>query len=379
MRIGIIGLGLRAAHVLGGLAAVMPELAIAGYVDPDPCGRDLLAKKIDPGTAYPDLAALLDAELDLLFVSSPNYLHLEHIRAGLTAGVRVFAEKPIVISPEQTYELAELLAEHGTERVIVGLVLRYSQHMRDLRAAQADGLIGKVVSVEANEHIAPYHGAFFMRDWRRQSRYSGGFMLEKCCHDLDIYNMITGSWPIRVASFGGRNAWVAENAPAPGTDTEVYQVKKSFWEAAADPFTSDGDTVDNQVAILEYASGARLAFHTNTNVPDEHRRFCVMGTKGMAEGDFIRGSLKITDAHTREVAREHDYTNIEGRGAHYGADGMMVQDLADHLQGKLAQLPVSVVDCMAAGLVAMALDEARTTGKIVDLTPMWAKLDSYGL
>ena len=27
-----------------------------------------------------------------------------------------------------------------------------------------------------------------MRDWRRYGHYSGGFMLEKCCHDLDLYN-----------------------------------------------------------------------------------------------------------------------------------------------------------------------------------------------
>ncbi|MGB1208492.1 MAG: Gfo/Idh/MocA family oxidoreductase, partial [Paracoccaceae bacterium] len=80
-------------------------------------------------------------------------------------------------------------AEHGTDRVMVGLVLRYSQHMVDLRAVLDK--LGPITSLEANEHIGPYHGAFFMRDWRRMIRWSGGFMLEKCCHDIDIYNMVT--------------------------------------------------------------------------------------------------------------------------------------------------------------------------------------------
>ncbi len=80
---------------------------------------------------------------------------------------------------------------------MVGLVLRYSQHMVDLRAALKAGQLGQIVSLEANEHIAPYHGAFFMRDWRRMIDLSGGFLLEKCCHDIDIYNMVTGSRPVQ--------------------------------------------------------------------------------------------------------------------------------------------------------------------------------------
>ena len=379
MRLGIIGLGLRAGYVAGYFKQHRPELEVVGYVDPNPCGLPKLTESFPEPPACATVEELLATKLDLLMVSSPNHMHLEHIRAGLEAGVRIFAEKPIVISAAQTFELARLLKDHGTDRVLVGLVLRYSLHMRDLRAAQADGLIGDVVSMEGNEHIAPYHGAFFMRDWRRRSEYSGGFMLEKCCHDLDVYSMIAQSRPVRVASFGGRNAWVKHHAPT-DANAEVYQRKKSFWEAAANPFDSDGDTVDNQVAILEYANGARLAFHTNTNTPDEHRRFCVIGTKGMAEGDFVRGALKVTAAASGEVVREHDYSgeNIAG-GAHYGADGLMAKDVMDHLGSAASSLPVSVVDCMAAGLVAMAIDAARTSGKVIDLSADWEKLDGYGL
>ena len=30
-------------------------------------------------------------------------------------------------------------------------------------------------------------------------------MLEKCCHDIDFYSMITNSRPIKLASFGSRD------------------------------------------------------------------------------------------------------------------------------------------------------------------------------
>ena len=39
------------------------------------------------------------------------------------------------------------------------------------------------------------------------------------------------------------------------------------------------------------------------------------------------------------------------------------------------KLPVGVKDCLEAGLVAMKLDESRKTGKIIDLTSSWNRLD----
>ncbi len=54
-------------------------------------------------------------------------------------------------------------------------------------------------------------------------------------------------------------------------------------------FDGDGDIIDYQVAIIEYANGVGMNFHTNLNVPDQFRRFAIMGSRGMAEGDFIRG------------------------------------------------------------------------------------------
>lgn len=379
MRIAICGVGLRATHVLTIMKRNMPEIEFVGYTDPHEV--DFGGLEGENIKSFNSLEEMLElSNPDLLFVGSPNYMHLEHIQKGLEAGVRVFAEKPVVTTIEDTFALAELLQKYGTDRVIIGLVLRYSQHVRDLSKALDAEQIGSISSIEASEYIAPYHGAFFMRDWRRKTEYSGGFMLEKCCHDLDVYNMVTGSRPTRVASFGSRRSFLPEHAPAKDVDDSVYHVKESRWESADDAFTADADIVDNQTAILEYESGASMTFHTNTNVPDEHRRFCVMGAKGMAEGDFVRGYLKVTDARTGDRLQDIDYSdNTELEGAHYGADEMMCQDIVTHLRGGNESLPVGVVDAMVAGIAAIALDEARTTGKVIDLTPYWEKFDSYKL
>lgn len=378
MRVVTAGIGLRAGHVLTSLKAEMPEVEIVGFYDPQPTHLDMIGLDTP---RYDSIEAMLSqARPDLYCVFSPNVFHLEQIKLGLEAGVQVFTEKPVVMSIDETLELARLLSQNGgVNRAMVGLVLRYSQHMVDLRAALAAGQLGHVVSLEANEHIGPYHGAFFMRDWRRRTDLAGGFMLEKCCHDIDIYNMVTGSRPVRVASFGGRKSFLPENAPASNMEAEIFHVKQSVWESTDDPFRSDGDIIDYQTAILQYETGASLAFHTNLNVPDEHRRFCVMGTHGMAEGDFVRGFLKVTARDGTRLV-DNDYSKgAAAKGAHYGADQMMCADIAKYLRGQSDSLPVSILDAMEAGIAAIALDQARETGQVVDLTQVWAKLDAYGL
>ena len=376
MRVVTAGIGLRAGHVLSILKEAMPEVEFVGFYDPQPTHLEMIGTDVPQYDTVETMLA--ETAPDLFFVGSPNSFHLEHIKVGLAAGVRIFTEKPVVTTKEETMELAALLAEHGTNSVMVGLVLRYSQHMVDLRHVLDQ--LGPITSMEASEHIAPYHGAFFMRDWRRMMHWSGGFMLEKCCHDIDIYNMVTGSRPARVASFGGRKSFVPAFASASNTENEIMHRKKSVWQSIDDPFHSDGDIIDYQTAILQYESGASLSFHTNLNVPDEHRRFCVMGAMGMAEGDFVRGYLKAT-ARDGSVIADHDYTQMDDAraSAHYGADHMMVDDIVAFLKGETDSLPVGVVDALEAGLVAMALDEARIDGKMINMAPIWAEFDKFGL
>jgi predicted dehydrogenase len=245
MKIAVAGLGFRLANVISSFRKACSDLEIVGLVDPQPAGLPALMSEgmSDPRRFETVTAMLAEARPDLLMVGSPNLYHLEHVTAGLRAGVRVFTEKP-------TMKMAALLAEYGSESVLVGLVLRYSDLYRDLRAAQAEGHIGAITSIEASEHIAPYHGAFFMRDWRRHTRYAGPFILEKCCHDIDLYGSVVGQRVSAVASFGGRKSFVPENRPESlsAFQAQEYYKKPSGWLEGSAVFESDGDIIDYQTA-----------------------------------------------------------------------------------------------------------------------------------
>ena len=379
MKVGIVGLGYRLGYLGFVFNALDPEFEIVGYVDPAPAGMaELDEHGISAGKQYATPEELIANEtFDLLMIGSPNHMHLDHIRVGLEAGLTVFTEKPIVSSIEQTYALAELLAKHGQDRLLVGLVLRYAPMYRDLMQAKTDGLLGNIVSVEAAEHIYPYHGAFFMRDWRRYSKWSGSFLLEKCCHDLDLYNSVIGSRPERVASFGGRKTFIPENDPRREgiNDMSLFHRKPTGWEGSDKVFDSDGDIIDYQVAIIEYANGVGMNFHTNLNAPDQFRRFAIFGTRGQAEGDFIRGYFDVHEVLNEKRTIHKEYATRTELSQHYGADEKMAEEVIAHVMNA-GPLPVSPLDAMEAGILAMAMDEAREKRTVIDLRPVWDRFDA---
>jgi predicted dehydrogenase len=393
MKVGIVGLGARISHVANLFKIAKPDFEFVAYADPSPAGKPYLEGVLGHTlTGYDDLDEMLAREeIDLLMIGSPNHLHIKHLRSAILSSVpHIFAEKPVVISEAETFELLELMRDHGGHRrVMIGLVLRYSPLYVMLKEAQAAGQLGDIVSIEASEHIGSYHGSFFMRDWRRNSALSGGFMLEKCCHDIDLYQGVVGERPKYISSFGGRKSFVPSNRPEVAPDYRAIADNiaqndparpysyEPRWGGIEDEFESDGDIIDYQTANVEYENGAVMAFHTNINVPDEFRRFAVMGTRGMAEGDFIRNDFKVTDAFTAKTISKNEHVGPNVKN-HYGADDQMAADIVAYLdQG--VPLKVSVLDALEAGLTALKMDEARVTRSVVDMTDTWAKFDSYGM
>ena len=127
------------------------------------------------------------------------------------------------------------------------------------------------------------------------------------------------------------------------------------------------------LAIVEYANGVGMNFHTNLNVPDQFRRFAIMGSRGMAEGDFVRGYLDVHEQLTGNKVVENKYAATE-LSQHYGADEQMASDLLESVRTGL-ELPVSTLNALEAGILALAMDEARMKKTVVDLRPIWDRFD----
>lgn len=347
-------------------------------------GRDVvIASDLEEAVHHPGVQWVL--------VASKNHLHKTYCLAALKAGCHVFCEKPLATTIEDCIAIRDAAAEAG-KIFMTGFVLRYAQLYCRIKALVDEGYLGKVVSVEANELLTPDHGGYIFRNWRRFKEQSGPHVSEKCAHDIDIINWILGSVATKVAAFGGNDIFTQANKVA----AEKLQEEQSnsmgaklyygwpAWEDV-DPFTSEKTVEDNLVSILQYRNGVHVTFHTNCCSALAKRRLLICGVEGTLEADLMEGTLvaKRMSRHGSRGIRE----DVPG-GMHGGGDDLIVLELWEAMiqtaQGGSSaasedassgfQPKASLEHCFISTVTCLGIDEARESGKVIDLEEYWARL-----
>jgi predicted dehydrogenase len=352
------------------------RLRVTAVHDPDP--RSVENAKSEFGTnlkVCPDYHELVNLPgLQWVMIASWNCFHAEQVVASFQAGKHVFCQKPLALSVEECMTMMRAWKQSG-RMFNIGYTLRYSPHYRKIKELVAEGRIGQVISMEFNETLDFNHGGYIMGDWRRKRENAGTHLLEKCSHDIDLASWIVGSRAGRVASFGGLDFFLPRNreriheVPARTDGKKAYCV----WDGliALDPFTSDKDIVDNQVAILEYENGARATFHTNCNAAFPERRMYILGTLGAIRADVLNGTIQ-----TRRIGFDTQIENVstEGKGGHGGGDEVLAAELAESML-HLKPPSVGLIEGLESAVTCFAIDEAMDTGKVVDLQPYWKNIE----
>ena len=249
--------------------------------------------------------------------------------------------------------------------------------VREVIARCDSGQLGEIVSIDATEHLPPEHGGYLARNWRRRQEWGGSYLLDKVCHDFDIFGRIARARPARVASFGGRRIFTAERAGRPRTydnGEAAYALRDAGWMGANDSFQSDMDVTDHQTAMVEYANDIRLTFHANSHVALPERRWYVAGTEGTLIADLVRNRLMVRPTLSRQKPERIDYGGVTA-DSHNGADQSMARDLLATLEGK-APFPVTPFESLEAGLTVMAIDQALDQRTMIDCGVMWAAYDA---
>ena len=109
-----------------------------------------------------------------------------------------------------------------------------------------------------------------------------------------------------MASFGGRRIFHADrlNPPRAYSDgAPAYALRDAGWASANDPFQSDMDVADHQLAMVEYANQVRLSFHANSHTALQERRWYIAGTEGTLIADLVRNRLMLRRALDRGRGR----------------------------------------------------------------------------
>jgi predicted dehydrogenase len=197
------------------------------------------------------------------------------------------------------------------------------------------------------EHRLPFLDK--VKQWNKFSQYSGGTLVEKCCHYFDLLNLFAGSRPVSVFASG--------SAAVNFQDFE-YEGKKS-------------DILDNAVVSIEYENGVRGSFNLCMFVPMFYEEISLCGDEGYLKAyekeDFMNMPRPTTYL---EVLRGETQPSrfctpcyppyIEQTG-HTGATFFEHVNLIDNIEGKPTRT-ASVDEGYWSVVVGVAAEQSVKTG-----------------
>ena len=252
----------------------------------------------------------------------------------------------------------------------------------------------------------------FVRGNWRNSQTSSPIILQKSCHDLDILLWLTNAHCQRVAAFGGLHYFRPENAPEGAalrcldcllsddcrfSAWQAYQPMLGQWptdgvcqeqteEALREALRTgpygrcvyhcDNNVCDHMSVLMEFDGGITATFSLTAQTSDIHRNIHIMCQHGEIEADDLAGT--ITVSHFRrcqaEPAQSRTITVGSRLSGHGGGDEGIMEDFTASLSAETAESRSSISQSVESHLMACAIEEARLTGKVIDMAQYRASM-----
>ncbi|MFB3903565.1 MAG: alkaline phosphatase family protein [Acidobacteriota bacterium] len=148
LRIIHVGVGVRGRHWLD-VVASHPDFVSAACVDRDQKALDEVRALPgqDHGRFYTEYeTALAETEADAVLIATPSFLHGQHSKAALEAGLAVLVEKPLASRLEEAAASVALARKLG-KPLMVAENFRFFQAERTVRKLLQEGRIGRIGSI----------------------------------------------------------------------------------------------------------------------------------------------------------------------------------------------------------------------------------------
>ena len=182
MKWGIIGTGVIAKKFAATIAQMKNEneelIAVASRTMES--AQVFAAQNGVPKAYAPYEAMLADADLNAVYIATPNTLHYENARASLLAGKHVLCEKPFTVNSKQARALYSLAREKGLF-IMEAFWIRFLPVLTAMREIIKAGEIGEIVHVRSDYGFIPAqsHSAL-----KRDVALGAGALM-----DIGIYNL----------------------------------------------------------------------------------------------------------------------------------------------------------------------------------------------
>lgn len=402
--IAVCGAGLRGQFAYPPYALNNDQIKFVAVADLDSKRVESFKKtyNIEDNMCFNSAEALLaQGKLaDAIIIATMDQDHYKQTIAAINLGYDILLEKPISPNLKECLEIEKLAKEKGVN-IIVCHVLRYTPFYKEIKKILEQGILGQVINIEAMENVAHWHYAHsFVRGNWNNSNTSSIMILQKCCHDLDIYSWLLDSKVKELQSFGDLTYFNESNAPygAPRKCLEhcehrencpydVYKVYLSDnigWPTNAicadmsyesrlkalqvGPygkcvFHSDNNVVDHQTLNMKYENGVCMVFTMTAFTQECDRTLRIMGTKGELKANMNSNKIEITNFSTKEKTVIELKKETKGHGG--GDFGIMEQFIKVLNKEIINDNPISA--SVHSHVLAFAAEESRVTNKLINI------------
>ena len=141
------------------------------------------------------------SDVNVVFVTTPDFLHEEHAVAALEAGKAVYLEKPMAITIEGCDRILKT-AYQKKSKLYLGHNMRHMAFTQKMKDLIDKGAIGEVKAGWCR-HFVCYGGDAYFKDWHADRTKSTSLLLQKAAHDIDVLHWLCHGYTKRVTAMGG--------------------------------------------------------------------------------------------------------------------------------------------------------------------------------
>ena len=306
-----------------------------------------------PLVAYDTLeAACNDPGSDALMICTPNHTHIDVLETAAKTGKPIFLEKPMATTLSDARRVIEIVQDYPAF-IQVGLQYRYkAPYVEALHEALDRKSLGAIKTISMSEYRPPFLDK--VEQWNKFAKFSGGTLVEKCCHYFDIINLLAESPPARVFASGGQAV--------------------NFVNFERNGSAADID--DHAMVIIDYRNGIRASFTLNMFAPHFHEELVVCGDGGrmvasesfnFLQDDVARSSLAIELGETGASRTiELGYPRAIEQSGHHGATFFEHIAFADQMRGQSASSATPLQGLWSI-IIASAAQASIKGGGAVDI------------
>lgn len=203
LKVGVIGCGSISKYRHLPEYAANPHVEIVAVCDIVEERATAMAEQYN-ATVYTDYKKMLtEAELDIVSVCTPNYLHAPMSIDALNAGNHVLCEKPMATSKEEAEEMIKAAEANGKKLMIAHNQRFVPSHVKAKELIE-NGTIGKVYSFRtAFGHPGPEGWSIDGKEswfFRKEEAFIGA-MGDLGVHKTDLMRYLLGEEFVEVGSF----------------------------------------------------------------------------------------------------------------------------------------------------------------------------------